>query len=321
MEMKSARHRNEDARDGTAVELIVERGSHPRKRKWKEREVALLGRMADAKVARRLRIDPLTVLYERRRRGIAAFQPRRPDTVWTARMLARLGRDTDRAVGAELGLSESVVQRKRQLLGIPTFAGKGGQKTTRHWTPRELALLGTASDPRIAKRLRISVPAVARKRWLLGIAPFQPAPPRFRWTRRGLALLGRYRDPEVARRLGTSVMLVRTKRRVLGIAPFDGDRARWVVRKPELREIARLPVAEACAKFGLSNKTVAKIRAEHGLGLRRWQATEERLLGSGPDRDVAARLGRSLNGVRSRRYKLGIPIHRGRGGGGAGRVR
>jgi len=266
--------------------------------------------MADAAVAERLGINPRTVIEERQRRGIPAFRPRRPDTRWTARMIGLLGQDTDLAVAAELGLSEGIVQRKRDLLGIPRFtaSASGGEKRARPWTRREIALLGRMSDSSVAGRLRISVTAVVRKRRSLGIASFRPARRPIRWTKRQIRLLGRLPDRVVAERLGISAGTVRAKRLALGIRSTVGDRARAVVRKRELREIARLPVVEACRKFGLSNTTVAKIRAELGLAVRRWTDEDDRLLGTAPDRQVARRLRRSLDAVRSRRYKLGIPL-------------
>ncbi|GMU65398.1 MAG: hypothetical protein AMXMBFR36_16720 [Acidobacteriota bacterium] len=288
----------------------VERGPHPGRRRWTAAEVALLGAMPDAAVAGRLRINPRTVIEERQRRGIRAFRPRRPDTRWTARMIALLGQDTDRAVAAELGLSEGVVQRKRDLLGIPRFtaSASGGEKRARPWTRREIALIGSMSDAALAERLRISVTAVVRKRRSLGIASFRPARRPIRWTKRSIRLQGSLPDRVVAERLGVSAATVRAKRLALGIRSTLGDRARAVVRKRELREIARLPVVEACRRFDLSNTTVAKIRAELGLAVRRWTAEDDRLLGTAPDRDVARRLRRSLDAVRSRRYKLGIPV-------------
>ena len=84
------------------------------------------------------------------------------------------------------------------------------------WTDAETALLGTAFDRVIAKKLGRTSKAVERKRHDLGIAPFHNH--QRVWTKRELALLGKLSDAKVARRLGICRRAVLMQRKRLGIA-------------------------------------------------------------------------------------------------------
>ncbi|WP_165227539.1 hypothetical protein [Aquisphaera insulae] len=83
------------------------------------------------------------------------------------------------------------------------------------WTDEEIALLGTAPDPIIAKRLGIPRHNVESKRRRLGIPGILN-----RWTDEEIALLGTDSDAVIARRLGRPAVGVRDKREKLGIPPM-----------------------------------------------------------------------------------------------------
>jgi hypothetical protein len=86
----------------------------------------------------------------------------------------------------------------------------------KRWTPVEIALLGTAPDTEIAKRLDVSASAVARKRTQLGIAP-RSTQGLTRWGLTEMSMLGRYCDSQVAELTGRPLKEVVAKREMLGI--------------------------------------------------------------------------------------------------------
>jgi len=210
----------------------------PRRFRWPSRLLALLGRVPDTEVARRARFSLRAVKNERRRRGIAPLQKKRPNIVWTEAMVSLLGSDTDANVAGELGVHPGSVTRKRLVLEIPAFVCRGPRPQW-HWTERALQLLGTASDQRVARRLGLSASAVQWKRQRLGIKSYRPARPKVAWTARGLGLLGRVPDIDVARRLRIDKASVKRKREELRLPPHD-YRARPIARTRALRGLLRL---------------------------------------------------------------------------------
>ena len=87
------------------------------------------------------------------------------------------------------------------------------------WTTAEEALLGTAPDPVIAKRLGRTRIAITQRREVLGIAAFRLGSitrRRLNGARTELALLGRYPDKHVAKLTGRSLAQVKAKRLEIG---------------------------------------------------------------------------------------------------------
>jgi hypothetical protein len=80
----------------------------------------------------------------------------------------------------------------------------------RNWTPEEEALLGTATDAQIARRLRRTVGSVAWRRREKGIPPLTNVRP---WTAQEIAMLGTLTDRKIARKLGRTASAVSCKRR------------------------------------------------------------------------------------------------------------
>ena len=115
-----------------------------------------------------------------------------------------------------LGISRLAVHHRRCRLGISAPGGRPYHRQ-RPWQPREDALLGTASDVEIARRLGRTVANVSHRRHRLGIPSHG-----HRWTPEADALLGRMPDQKLGRRLGCTAKAVARRRERLGI-PASGD--------------------------------------------------------------------------------------------------
>jgi hypothetical protein len=243
--------------------IRIEREGPANTTRWTDAMVRRLGKEADATAARRFGLSRTVVAHERRRRGIAPFDPRRKPFVWTRRALALLGTMSDRDVGAELGVTHGTVGTKRRVLGIAPFHAPPHLKFVRAWRRREEALLGTMSDRELAERLGCSTPAVSQRRRELGIPAFRPQAAPIRWTRRRLARLGKVSDESLAREMGVTMIAVNFKRRRLGIPPFR--EVGKVVLSPELRRLLRQPTSVVRRRTGLEARTIARLRTEHGI--------------------------------------------------------
>jgi hypothetical protein len=265
--------------------------------------------MPDGKLARMAGVSKETVFMERHRRGIAASQPHARHA-WTAESIALLGTASDGEVGAALGISGSAVYHQRRLRGIAPFTEAPYLREPEfRWTAEDVALLGTMSDGELAASLQISAGTVSRERRRLRIPAYRFKSPDVEWTAEMLELLGRVPDAEVARRHGIPVKAVKGKRRQLDIpCPVE-----WGAYLPtdELRRLLALPSSEVRRRAGLHSTTILRLRDKLGIETlplwRPWQPAEIALLGTAPDDEVATRLGRSVGGVRRKRWKLHIP--------------
>ena len=270
----------------------------------------LLGTMSDYELARRKRLAVSTVAGERRRRGIPPFKPRRPAVEWTAERIALLGTDTDSKVAARLELHKMSIQRKRFSLGIPPYVGSGGWVPQAHdWTRREIGLLGTQPDRKVAELLGLSPATVMHKRQALGIPPCRRKLPPIRWTKSMISLLGKVSDVEIGRRYRISTHRVQRKRYALGIPGHVRGR---VVAAPRLLRLLRLPTTLVKKRTKLSEYAIAKLRREHGIEAQtydelRWPPEVVAQLGKVPDEVLARRLGRTRTCVARRRRALKIP--------------
>ncbi len=272
----------------------------------------MLGRRPDAWIARKLGIAASTVAAERLRRGIP---PHRAASrfEWTRRALSLLGTASDAEIGRRLGISEARVRRRRVRLGIEAaFADRARRPAPREdpfWTLARQALLGTASDATIARRLHITHRRVRHRRERLGIPAAKPRP-RHDWPKVD-PLLGKSPDAAVAARCGMHEETVRRRRRKLRLPAFQAER-RAVRRDGALARLLRRPTAEITEMTDLSSSAVQILRQQ--LGVRppprrsRWTPRLVRRLGREPDEAIARELGISITAVRFKRYRLGIKL-------------
>jgi hypothetical protein len=215
-------------------------------------------------------------------------------------------------VAAELGLPVHCVMRQRRFLGIAAV-GRSIAHGRYFWTPRRVALLGTAPDGKIARRLKVAVSTVCHRRRVLGIAPFKPAATGPRWTSEMLALLGTLGDREVAERFGIPLRTVRAKRWRRGTPVRPGRRLK-IARTADLARLLRRPNEEVRRATGLSPMTVYRLRRELGVPHPPrpsvWTPAALARLGTMPDAELARELGVGAAYVAQRRQRLGLLRHR-----------
>lgn len=191
---------------------------------WSRKNLALLGKLPDERVAEIIRISRKSVLGKRKRLGIESFavgtQFWHP---WTEEEIARLGKTTDRELAEQLGIQPMCVTAKRRQMGIESFAKASGLKTSRVWTEREIALLGTKPDAEVARELGLGVGVVWKKRNQLGM-PTDSSSMRspVKWTPEVLTRLGKEPLQKIAEDIGVTREAVRQKCVKLGITARFG---------------------------------------------------------------------------------------------------
>jgi hypothetical protein len=143
---------------------------------------------------------------------------------WGTEGSRRLHQEVSEAGAERTGgkkLPPDQVERRRQTaleLNLGQYL-QPGAPPEKLWTAKELALLGTLPDDKVARRTKRTPSAVRQKREELSI----PNPTSNRWSVEELDLLGTLPDREVARRIGRSLSRVTQKRCALGIPnPHDG---------------------------------------------------------------------------------------------------
>ncbi|HEX9046564.1 MAG TPA: hypothetical protein VF988_06010, partial [Verrucomicrobiae bacterium] len=248
-------------------------------------ELKQLGKVPDSVLARRLRCPIKEVVAERERRGIALpTGPRR----WTAREIRLLGQMNDHELARRLRRPKQHVHRQRKQLKIPPFKPR---PRFRVWKPAEYRILGTVTDAEAAQILGRTKASVQLARVRSGIPPFNHRPS---WKPEEIALLGSASDEEVARQLGRSVLAVRTARQQHTEVRFPTGLPAQVLdtSKEEVKATLReCTIPEAAARLGCPALAVVRARKELGIHGKHgnWKPEEDALLGTMPDKDVAAR--------------------------------
>jgi len=187
---------------------------------WTRRHIALLGKMSDAALARKLDLTVGTILTKRQKLGIPASRPAK-SILWTPAMIAALGQLPDGEFARLFEMNVLTVFKKRTSLGIRCYARKS--KSWHYWTKKEISLLGKMPDGDVALRTGINKASVAWKRCKLKIPPFTQKRPKkhlTEWTRKEIAVLGKMTDAAAAAALDLAPSAVRLKRISLGIPPF-----------------------------------------------------------------------------------------------------
>jgi hypothetical protein len=99
-------------------QLRISMPAQPRKatprRPWRAEEIAMLGKIPDAQLARRLERPLTSVKTKRLRLGIASSGYR-----WTPEQAVLLGKFPDKTLARRLGCTVKAVQAQREQLGIP----------------------------------------------------------------------------------------------------------------------------------------------------------------------------------------------------------
>jgi DNA-binding CsgD family transcriptional regulator len=335
---------------------------------WTEEMLALLGQVSDSQIAYLYGISEKTVGGKRMRLGIpgvvaAGAVVSTPELIellplpaieiqrltglsqktirdlrrkhgiemgrhWSPKLLARLGKEHDKSIARGLGVSESVVRKKRKSLGVQSFRRTRGTrrrvavrrvpvKAKFRWPAKLVARLGKVPDGKIARLAGISKERVARERKRRGIEAFRPPIEPVEWSQKMIRRLGTASDAAVARKLRLHSSSVRYKRQLLGIPPFNPKRHpssrshNWTSQ--ELALLGKRSDAEVAEKLGISKGTVAKTRTQLEIPSSRprrrvYQWTEEllALLGKVTDRELARRSGFSVSSIQRKRYALGI---------------
>jgi hypothetical protein len=187
---------------------------------WTRRHIAMLGKIPDSALSRKLGLTVGTVLKKRQKLGIPASRPAKTID-WTPAVIATLGKIPDGEVARIYGMNILSVYKKRVDLGIRCYARKS--KTWHYWTKKEIALLGKMPDGDVALRTGINKASVAWKRCKLEIPPFTQKRPKkllTDWTLKEIAVLGNMTDAAAAAALDLAHSAVRLKRISLGIPPF-----------------------------------------------------------------------------------------------------
>ncbi len=121
--------------------------------------------------------------------------------------------------------SRREIERLARERRIPTKRRKGRLlRVPRNWQKWELALIGTAPDNAVARKIGRSVVSVRKKRYSLGLPCVPLVKP---WTPAEIALLGKLPDKEIARRVGKRYSTVQLKRTQLGITNAAGVIRFW----------------------------------------------------------------------------------------------
>ena len=167
------------------------------------------------------------------------------------------------------------------------------------------------SDQEIARLLRKSHRrATGRK----NAAPGGNPP---KWTAAEDRLLGKWPDDRVARFLGRTEKAVEGRRLRLGIR-FSAPPPRWTPEEERLLDPAAAGGKRTIELARQLGRSVAAIRMQRRLKYgrmfqcRKWTKRELRLLGTRPDREVAALLKRTYETVQVKRHALGIASYRAR---------
>ena len=221
----------------------------PGKNHWEDWEVALLGKLPDAEVAKRTKRTYLAVTSQRALRKINICNH------WYDWEVALLGTAKDSTIAKRLKRTIEAVKCRRQKLGIASFV------QMHKWTSSEDEVVMGCTLKEAAQRLNRPGHAVeSRRRTLLAGNIGKAARA---WTAEEIALLGKYSDTELCRKLKRSRCSVAWKRRVLKINAHGDYSRRWT--KAEDRLLGTMPDSELSKKLSRGVKAVQHRRLKFGL--------------------------------------------------------
>jgi DNA-binding CsgD family transcriptional regulator len=132
---------------------------------WTRKNLALLGKFPDQRVAEMLDINRKTVLKKRKELGIVSYAVGANRWhQWKEEEIEKLGKFIDRELANQMGVNPTCVTAKRRQLGIASYKAMSGTHNPRVWSPQELKTLGKMTDEELALKLGISKEDARKKR-------------------------------------------------------------------------------------------------------------------------------------------------------------
>jgi DNA-binding Lrp family transcriptional regulator len=185
----------------------------------------LLGTMPDGKLASLAGCSEDTLIYRRRKLGIAAFTQ---SQIQWEKWDGMLGKSTDQDIAQKIGCAVKTVEKRRRGLGIASYRDSGRKSRNPRridWTEWDKKL-GKSPDGEAAKLIGCSVRTVEKRRKKLRIPAFieHPHIDWHEWDE----TLGKSPDRETASLIGCSLIAVEQRRKRLGIRAFTkNSRIDW----------------------------------------------------------------------------------------------
>ena len=303
-----------------------------------EEAIALLGTTSDRALAERFQLSPYFIKKARLSLGIMAFSSAHPPL--PAEAVELLGKVKDSDLARRFGLPKGLIFRQRELLKIPSYRIRPGNKKPTGHQAISLTDLGQMSDADTAKMLGMSVWRVAKARRNAKIPAFRaPKKPEqvtqpFEAEKKPRAArprpipekdLGRMSDLDTATMLGETVNHIATDRRAANpryrsnVLPQNQATqqlaARLAANPSELALLGCKTDQAVAIYFGVRSIDIARLREIHGVqafGRKSWTPELLCLLGKIPDPELVKRScgTLTLSAVRKKRNKLKIPVCR-----------
>jgi hypothetical protein len=146
------------------------RQSHNRTFPWTKQQIALLGKIPDNQIAKRLGIVAPTVWRKRVQLGIPPLESKQR-LEWTDARIALLGKLSDKALAKRWGVTVKPIAQKRNELGIAPFVSTAPVRPT-----RALKAILRLPISQSCRRYHISPETIKKRRQELGIPPLKRWP-------------------------------------------------------------------------------------------------------------------------------------------------
>lgn len=185
------------------------------------------------------------------------------------------------------------------------------------WSAEEIALVGTAPDSEVAKKLGVSRMMVGRKRNELNIPPYpkkacghgRELP--FEWTEEALALLGTEPDMDVAMKLGISRQAVFRKRKLLKRKAPRSQERKYKLPDEAVQHLGVMRDVDIAKQYGVPPDVVYNARRALNIAAPAKPTLDYEAmlpdLGKASDTEVAAKHNTTYSTVRQARLKHDIP--------------
>lgn len=174
-----------------------------------------------------------------------------------------LGTKSDKDLAEDLGLTYSVIQTRRNGLGIKSYA----EQSRIDWKDID-KFLGTDYDSNISSKFGISKYSIGARRKKLGIPKYSKDTDSY-FNEEILALLGVKSDPFISEKYDIPLTIVKNKRWGIGIEP--AKHASWVSEREwsdyELQKLkdTNLTTIDVSKMLNISRNTVQKKRKSLGI--------------------------------------------------------